>query len=50
MFLFTDQGSDETETDFRARLKEAARYCNFETLKRCADLEAELIRLRFWQT
>ena len=47
IFLSTAQGSDETETNFPTRLREAARYCKFETLKTSADLEAELTRLRF---
>ena len=47
MFLSTAQGSDETETDVFARLREVARYCKFETLKTLPDLEAELLRKRF---
>ena len=46
MFLSTAQGSDETESDFLAELREAARNCNFETLKTSAVSEAELIRHR----
>ena len=46
MFITTAQGgSDETETDFMARLR-AARYCKIETLKTSADLGAAMIRLQ----
>ena len=46
IFLSTAHGSVETEIDFLGR-REAARYCEFETIKTCGDPEAELTRLRF---
>ena len=45
-FFSTAQGSDEPGTDFLALLREAARYCKFETLETPTDHEAELIRMR----
>ena len=45
MLLYTTQENVATETDFVAKLREAARYCKFETLKTSADPEAEVIRL-----
>lgn len=47
MFLSTSQDSEESESDYLARLREAARYCKFEALKTSNEPEAELIRLRF---
>ena len=47
MFLSTEQGSNENEADFLARLREAARYSKFDDLKNSNGPEAELIRLRF---
>ena len=46
-FLQMSQGGEEAETDYLARLREAARYCKFVDLKASADPEAELIRLQF---
>jgi hypothetical protein len=47
IFLSVEQGHEENEADFLARLREAARHCKFGQLKTCDDPEAELIRLRF---
>ena len=38
---------EEAETDYLAKLREAARYCKFEDLKASRDPEAEVIRLQF---
>ena len=45
--LDTAQGSDETGTDFLARLRQTARYCKFVTVNTSADPETELIRPQF---
>ena len=47
MFLSTAQRSEDTETDFLARLREAFRNCKFETLGNSADTAAELVELQF---
>ena len=41
------QRKGESSGDFLARLKEAARYCEFGNLKMVADPEAYLIQLGF---
>ena len=46
-FLSTSQKPDENAEDFLARLREAARYCDFGKIKTAPDPEAEMIRLRF---
>ena len=46
-FVAINQRNGESSGDFLARLKEAARYCEFGNLKTIADPEAYMIRLRF---
>ena len=46
-FVAITQRNRESSGDFLARLKEAARYCEFGNLKTIADPEAYMIRLRF---
>ena len=46
MFLSTAQGSDETEIDFLARRRKAARYFKLEILETSSNIQAELIRVR----
>ena len=46
-FLQMSQGEEEAETDYLARLREAARYCKFVDLKALPDPEAEMFRLQF---
>ena len=46
-FVAVAQRNGESSGDFLARLKEAARYCEFGNLKTIADPEAYMIRLRF---
>ena len=46
-FVAITQRKGESSGDFLARLKEAARYCEFGNLKTIADPEAYMIRLRF---
>ena len=46
-FVAITQRNGESSGDFLARLKEAARYCEFGNLKTIADPEAYMIRLRF---
>ena len=46
-FLQMSQGGEEAETDYLARLRDAARYCKFVDLKASPDPEAEPIRLQF---
>ena len=41
MFPSTAQGKDESETNFLARLREAACYCKFETHKTSLDTAAD---------
>ena len=43
-FLFVIQGVGESEYDFLARLREEARYCDFEKLKTAANPEEELVK------
>ena len=46
-FLQMSQGGEEAETEYIARLGEAARYCKFVDLKSSPDPEAKMIRLQF---
>ena len=46
-FLQISQGGEEPETDYLARIREAARYCKFLDLKAPPDPEAEMIRIQF---
>ena len=46
MFVLS-QGGEEAETDYLARLREAARYCKFVDLKATLYPEAEMIRSQF---
>ena len=46
-FLQMSQGREDTETDYLARLQEAARYFKFVDLKASPDPEAEMIRSQF---
>ena len=41
------QGREEAETDYLARLREAAPYCKFIDLKSSLDPEAGVIRQQF---
>ena len=41
------QRGEEAETEYLARFREAARYCNFVDLKASPDPAAEMIRLHF---
>ena len=43
-FLTVLQGVGESDDDFRARLREKARYCDFEILKTVANPEEELVK------
>ena len=45
-FLQLFQGGEEVETDYFARLREAARYCKFVDLEASLDSEAKMIRLQ----
>ena len=47
MFLSTAQRSENTESDFLARLREVARNCKLDNLSNSADIAAELIELQF---
>ena len=42
-----EEEEEEAETDYLAKLREAARYCKFVDLKASLDPEAEVIRLQF---
>ena len=46
-FVAITQRNGESSEGFPARLKEAARYCEFGNLKAFADPEAYMLRLRF---
>ena len=46
-FVSLMQNSGETASDFLARLREAARYCEFANLRTIPDPESYMIRLRF---
>ena len=46
-FVAITQRNGESSGEFLARLKEAARFCEFGNLKIIADPEAYMIRLRF---
>ena len=46
-FFQMSQGGEEAETDYLARLREAARYCKIVDLKASPDPEPEMIRLQF---
>ena len=46
-FLSVIQGVGETDDDFLARLREEARYCDFEKLKTAANPEEELVKIKF---
>ena len=48
IFVAYTQRNGESSGDVLARLKEAARYCEFDHLKTIADPEAYMIRLRFF--
>ena len=46
-FLSVIQGVGESDDDFLARLREEARYCDFEKLKSAANREEELVKIKF---
>ena len=46
-FLSVVQGVGESEDDFLARLREEARYCDFEKLKTVTNPEEELVKIKF---
>ena len=46
-FLSVIQGVGESHDDFLARLREEARYCDFEKLKTAANPEEELVKIKF---
>ena len=46
-FLSVIQGVGESDDDFLARLREEARYCDFEKLKTAANPEEELVKIKF---
>ena len=46
-FLSIVQGVGESDDDFLARLREEARYCDFEKLKTVTNPEEELIKIKF---
>ena len=46
-FLSKIQGVGESDDDFLARLREEARYCDFEKLKTAANPEEELVNIKF---
>ena len=41
------QGGGESDDDFLARLREEARYCDFEKLKSVTNPEEELVKIKF---
>ena len=46
-FLSVVQGVGESDDDFLARLREEARYCDFEKLKTVTNPEEELVKIKF---
>ena len=46
-FLSFVQGVGESDDDFLARLREEARYCDFERLKTVTNPEEELVKIKF---
>ena len=46
-FLSVIQGVGESDNNFLARLKEEARYCDFEKPKTAANPEEELVKIKF---
>ena len=46
-FLSAIQGVGESDDNFLARLREEARYCDFEKLKTAANPEEELVKIKF---
>ena len=46
-FLFVVQSVGESYDDFLLRLREEARYCDFEKLKKAANPEEELVKIKF---
>ena len=46
-FLSVIQGVGELDDDFQARLREKARYCDFEKLKTAANPEEKLVKIKF---
>ena len=46
-FLSVVQGVGESDDDFLARLREEARYCDFEKLKTVTNPEEELVQIKF---
>ena len=46
-FLSVIQGVGESDDDFLARLREEARYCDFEKLRTAANPEEDLIKIKF---
>ena len=46
-FLSVIQGVGESDDNFLARLREEARYCDFEKLKTAANPEEELVKIKF---
>ena len=47
-FLSVIQGVGESDDDFLARLREEARYCDFEKLETAANPEEELVKNKFY--
>ena len=45
-FLSVKQGVGESDDDFLARLREEARYCDFEKLKTAANPKEELVKIK----
>ena len=46
-FLSVVQGVGESDDDFLARLREEARYCDFEKHKTVTNPEEELVKIKF---
>ena len=46
-FLSVIQGVGESDDDFLARLREEARFCDFEKLKTVANPKEELVKIKF---
>ena len=47
-FLSVIPGAGELDNNFLARLREEARYCDFEKLKTAANHEDELVKIKFF--
>ena len=46
-FLSVVHSVGESDNDFLARLREGARYCDFEKLKTAANTEEEMVKIKF---